>query len=201
MEKQTYPNVPVYEHPREWKGHSRTLHRNYFLPINFNLEQAEKTKPMVGVGMTPLHLQCHLWVMHQLSQDRLGWSHQTWQITHPVQSRLTCFTEMRHSDHQEPTSLEVLKFWFVANTGPNQHLGCWVDLCNLPMCCDLSVCHFQETYIVEHTLLVTHKSAKHTHFTSRGTLLMQLLRWVPGQGREWTKGPFGPVATSLPEYK
>ena len=32
--------------------------------------------------MTPLCLQCHLWVMHLLSQDCLGWSHQTQQTTH-----------------------------------------------------------------------------------------------------------------------
>ena len=43
----------------------------------------EKDEPVVGVGMTPLWLQCHLWVMHLLRQDCLGWSHQNWQITHP----------------------------------------------------------------------------------------------------------------------
>ena len=51
MEKQPYPNVPVYVvYPRDGEGHSQTLHRNYLLSINSNLEQGEKDEPMVGVG-------------------------------------------------------------------------------------------------------------------------------------------------------
>ena len=51
MEKWPYPNVPVYVvHPRDGEGHSQTLHRNYLLPINSNLEQGEKDEPVVGVG-------------------------------------------------------------------------------------------------------------------------------------------------------
>ena len=51
MKKQPYPNVPVYViHPRDGEGCSWTLHRNYLLPINCNLEQGEKDEPMVGVG-------------------------------------------------------------------------------------------------------------------------------------------------------
>ena len=51
VEKQPYPNVPVYVVcPRDGEGHSWTLHRNYLLPINSNLEQGEKDEPVVGVG-------------------------------------------------------------------------------------------------------------------------------------------------------
>ena len=51
MEKWPYPNVPVYVVcPRDGEGCSKTLHRNYLLPINSNLEQGEKDEPMVGVG-------------------------------------------------------------------------------------------------------------------------------------------------------
>ena len=51
MEKHPYPNVPVYVvHPRDGEGCSQTLHRNYLLPINSNLEQGKKDEPMVGVG-------------------------------------------------------------------------------------------------------------------------------------------------------
>ena len=53
VEKQPYPNVPVYVVcPRDGKGHSQTLHRNYLLPINPDIEQDEKDKPMAGVGNT-----------------------------------------------------------------------------------------------------------------------------------------------------
>ena len=51
MEKEPYPNVPVYVvYPRDGEGHSQTLHRNYLLPISSNLQQGKKDEPMVGVG-------------------------------------------------------------------------------------------------------------------------------------------------------
>ena len=37
-----YPDLPVYVVcPRDGEGHSRTLHRNYLLPISSNMEQDE----------------------------------------------------------------------------------------------------------------------------------------------------------------
>ena len=51
MEKQPYPNVPVYMVcPRDGEGHSQTLHRNYLLHINSNIVQGKMDKPMVEVG-------------------------------------------------------------------------------------------------------------------------------------------------------
>ena len=45
--------MPVYVvHPRDGEGHSWTLHRNYLLPINSNIQQDEKDAPMAGVGNT-----------------------------------------------------------------------------------------------------------------------------------------------------
>ena len=42
VEKQPYPNLPVYVvHPRDEEGCSQTLHRNYLLPISSNMEQDE----------------------------------------------------------------------------------------------------------------------------------------------------------------
>ena len=53
VEKQPYPNVPVYVVcPRDGEGCSWTLHRNYLLPINPNIEQDEKDKSMARVGNT-----------------------------------------------------------------------------------------------------------------------------------------------------
>ena len=59
VEKWPYPNVPVYVvHPRDGEGHSQTLHRNYLLPINSNLEQGKMVEPMAGVrkniSLTPV---------------------------------------------------------------------------------------------------------------------------------------------------
>ena len=54
---------------------------------------------------------------------------------------------------------------------------------------DLSVYCFWGMYSVEHTLLVTlYICQAQLTSASRGILSMQILRWIPGQGREWTKG-------------
>ena len=51
VEKQPYPNVPVYVVcSRDGEGNSGTLHRNYLLPISPNLEQSELDKPVARVG-------------------------------------------------------------------------------------------------------------------------------------------------------
>ena len=50
VEKQPYPNVPVYVVcPRDGEGCSQTLHRNYLLPISPNLEQSEMGKSVAGI--------------------------------------------------------------------------------------------------------------------------------------------------------
>ena len=42
VEKWPYPNLPVYVvHPSNGEGCSRTLHKNYLLPINSNMGQDE----------------------------------------------------------------------------------------------------------------------------------------------------------------
>ena len=51
VEKWPYPNVPVYVVClRDGEGHNQTLHRNYLLPINPNIEQGKMNKPVAGVG-------------------------------------------------------------------------------------------------------------------------------------------------------
>ena len=59
VEKQPYPNIPVYVvHPRDREGCSWTLHRNYLLPINSNMEQdkADGTEERVknNTSLTPV---------------------------------------------------------------------------------------------------------------------------------------------------
>ena len=50
VEKQPYPNVPVYVVCPWGQGRwSQTLHRNYLLPINSNIGQDEKDAPVAGV--------------------------------------------------------------------------------------------------------------------------------------------------------
>ena len=50
VEKQPYPNVPVYVVcSRDGEGCSQTLNGNYLLPINSNIGWDKKDAPMVGV--------------------------------------------------------------------------------------------------------------------------------------------------------
>ena len=85
VEKWPYPDVPVYVVcPMDRDGCSWTLHRNYLLPINFNIGQDEKDANLwQELKITTLQLQCHLWTVCLLMQDCLGWSHQAQQVTHP----------------------------------------------------------------------------------------------------------------------
>ena len=53
VEKQPYPNVPVYVVcPRDGEGCSWTLHRNYLLPTSSNIEQDEKDAHMAEAEHT-----------------------------------------------------------------------------------------------------------------------------------------------------
>ena len=53
VEKQPYPNVPIYVVcPRDGEGCSQTLHRNYLLPISPTIQQDKKDAPMAGAENT-----------------------------------------------------------------------------------------------------------------------------------------------------
>ena len=60
VEKWPYPNLTVYVvHPRDGEGHSKTLHRNYLLPINSNMGQDEtdgsEERVKNNTSLTPVH--------------------------------------------------------------------------------------------------------------------------------------------------
>ena len=53
VEKWPYPDVPIYVVClRDGEEHSWTLHMNYYLPINSNMEQGKMDKLMDRVGNT-----------------------------------------------------------------------------------------------------------------------------------------------------
>ena len=84
VEKQPYPNVPGYVvFPRDGKGHSQTLHRNYLLPINSGIEQGKMDEPVAGVrndiSLTPVPSVDNVPADAGLS----GQSHQAWPVAHP----------------------------------------------------------------------------------------------------------------------
>ena len=179
--------------PMDKEGCSQTLHRNYLLPINSNLEQGKKDEPMAppapSVGNAPAEAGLSEMVTSTLADNTPQGS--------PDQP-----APLRHSTQTTRNWLpwRYQNFGLLANTGPTSILGLMSWSVYLPMCHDLSVCCLGGMYSVEHTLLVTPYICQ-TQLTSvsRGTLSMQLLRWIPGQGREWTKGHLAQLATPLPE--
>ena len=56
VEPQAYPEIPVYVvHPTDGEGHSHTLHRNYMLLINDNIENRDNMKSVSGVELYNSH--------------------------------------------------------------------------------------------------------------------------------------------------
>ena len=124
VEKWPYPNVPVYVvHIRDGEGCSQTLHRNYLLPINSNLEQGEKDEPMVGVAnntsLTPV-----LSVGNAPAEARLSWMVTSDLADNTPQGSPDWPAPLRHGTWTTRNQLpcRYQNFGFLANTGPT---GIW----------------------------------------------------------------------------
>ena len=113
VEKQPYPNIPVYVVcPRDGEGHSWTLHRNCLLPINSNVGQDEADGSEERVkNNTSLTLLPSADNSTQNSPDRPA----------PV----------RHSTQTTRNQLpkRYQNFGLSAGTGPTGIWDAWVDLC------------------------------------------------------------------------
>ena len=152
--------MPVYVVcPWDREGCSQTLHRNYLLPINSNIEQGKMDKPVAGVGNnispTPVpsldNAPAGAGPLGMVTSSTAG---STSQGSSDQPAPLKCGTWTTRN-HQEPTSMEVLEFWFVSGHWPHWHLGCmgWsMCLCIYHV---LSVYHFLGKYSVKHTPLAT----------------------------------------------
>ena len=141
------PNLSVYVvHPIDRGGCSCTLHRNYLLPINNNLEQ-EKVKTL-WAEMDPMmnQLKCHIKMMHcqlatQLNVDwkaclihhhnsvnclTQGWQNRSHRWRAPSWQGWTCSTKVKLKKNQEPSPMEVSEFCITAEWHPFwclQYLG------------------------------------------------------------------------------
>ena len=117
------------------KGFSQTLHRNYLLAINSNIEEGEMDKPMVGDGNNISLTQVpSMDNVPAYMQDCLGWLTPSTAGSTP-QGSLDQPALLRwwHLNHPESTPMEVPEFWFVDRYWNDQHLGCmgwpmWVCL-------------------------------------------------------------------------
>ena len=146
--------MPVYVVcPRDGQRHSQTLHRNYLLPINPNIEQDEKDKPMAGVGntasLTPVppvdSVPADAGSSGTVTPSTAGST---------LQHSLDQPALLRHStkNHLELTSMEVPEVWFACRYWTNWHLGCIGWPVYLSAYCTLPVHCFLGKHSVKHTL-------------------------------------------------
>ena len=131
VEKWLYPNVLVYVVClRDGEGHSQTLHRNYLLPINSNIEQGKMDKPIAGVGNNTSMTQVP-------SVDSAPADAGSSGMTLPSTAG-----GAPHCSPDQPASLRhgtqttqnwlpwrYQKFGFLADTGPTGIWDAWVGLC------------------------------------------------------------------------
>ena len=139
VEKQPYPNIPVYVVClRDREGCSWTLHRNYLLPINPNMRQgeADESKERVENNTSSTPAPSAVSTL-QDSPDRPG----------PVK----CGTQTTRN--QLPW--RYWNFGSLTDTRPTSIWDAWVDLCVMFVHSNLFVHCFLERYSVEHTLLIT----------------------------------------------
>ena len=102
VEKWPYPNLPVnVVHPRDGEGHSQTLHRNYLLPINSNMDQDETdgSEDRVKNNTSPTPVPS---------------------VSGSTQSSPEQPAPVRHGIW----TTEVSKFWVVNRHQTNKHLRC-----------------------------------------------------------------------------
>ena len=165
MEKQPYPNVPVYVvYPRDGEGCSWTLHRNYLLPISSNIEQDEKDAPMAGVESTntstpapPVDSEsADAGPSGRVTSSAAG---NTSQGSPDQPAPLTW-----HMKNLEPTPMKVPEFWFAGRYQSVWHLQFIGWSVYLSPCHILSVHHFLGKYSVNALYLFHHMSAKHHSF-------------------------------------
>ena len=113
VEKWPYPNIPVYVVcPRDGKGCSQTLHRNYLLPINSNMgqDEADWSEERVENNNSPTPVPS----ADSSLQDSPDW---------PAPVRHGIWTTRNHLPWRYPN------FGLSAGTRPTGIWDPWVDLC------------------------------------------------------------------------
>ena len=139
--------------------------------------------------MTPHQLQCHLWVMHLLEQNCQGWSLRAQQVAHQEIVQINLLHSGVTLKPPGTNFLGGIDIWLSRWCWANQHLGCMGWSMYQSNHGVLSGYHFLEGVHATCTLLITANVCwAQLTSVSRGTPLTKHLRWIPGQGREWTKG-------------
>ena len=136
VEKWPYPNVPVYVVcPRDGEGCNQTLHRNYLLSINSNIEQGKMDEPQerccspgVGNNISPTPVPS---VDNAPAGAGLSGTSTSSMAGSTPQGSPDQPAPLRHSTqttrNQPPWRYQ--NFSLVADTGPTGIWDAWIGLC------------------------------------------------------------------------
>ena len=141
--------------PGMGKGAARPCIGTICFPSILTYSRVKWINPWPELRIPLLWLQCHLWVVHLLRQDCLGWSHQAQQAAHPRVVQI----DLLHLDMApEPPGTNFhggIEIWSAGRYWTDQHLKCIGWPVYLSAYCALSVYHFLGKYSVKCTLLAT----------------------------------------------
>ena len=182
VEKQPYPNLPVYVvHPRDGEGHSRTLHRNYLLPISSNMGQDETDEPEDRVkNDTALTPAPSVGSSTQSSPDQPA----------PVRCGI------QTTRGQLPWRYQ--NFGLLSDAGPTDIWDVKVDL-HVCLCILIWLYNTFKWGAVWTTLCWSQiMHAEHCSLSIQGDTQCNLHVWVPGQEREWIEGHL--IQLQLPDH-
>ena len=149
--------------------------------------------------MTFLRLQCHLWMIHLLRQNCLGWSPQAQQVAHQKVVQIGLLHLGMALEPPGTSFLGDIKIWFARQCWTDWHLGCMGCSAYKSIHGVLSVYHFLEG--VQYNMHSTYNIKclpSTTHLSVQGNTLDETSQVDSWEGKGVDQRTFGPVATPLP---
>ena len=184
VEKQPYPDVPVYgECLRDGEGCSLTLHRNYLLPINSDIGQDKKDVLMAGVENNNTSTPAPP-VNSEPADAGPSGTVTPCTASNTPQGSPNQSVPLRHSVWKTQNWLpwRYWNFGLQADTSPSVIRDTWIGLC---VCLHVMFCLytiFWWSFVWITLYWYHHVSTKHYSVLAlRGILSMCSLQWIFGQ--------------------
>ena len=149
--------------------------------------------------MTPHQPQYHLWVMHLLRQNHLGWSPQAQQVVYQKIDQIDLLSLGMALELSGTNFLRGIEVWFHRVCWTDCHLGCMGWSMYWSNHGVMSVYHFLEG--VQCSMHSTYNSKcllSMTHLSIQGNTLDEASQVDSSAGKGVDQRIFGPVATALP---
>ena len=149
--------------------------------------------------MTPLQLQCHMWIMHLLRQNHVGWSPQAQQVAHQKVVQINLLHLGMALEPPGTSFLGDIEIWFTRQCWTDQHLGCMGKSMYWSIHGVLSVYHFLEGVQCNmHSTYNIKCLPSMTHLSIQGNTLDKTSQVDSWAEKGVDQRTFGPVETPLP---